>query len=74
MLKGELVTMLSEQAKQYVKGAQESLQRNVHMNTLRPTQHPVEQEIIDAIVVDFTNYLAARQGIDLALYTRDVRT
>ena len=34
----------------------------------------LEQKVIDAIVVDYINYFAAKQcGMDLAMYTKDLR-
>jgi len=60
MTSGEVVYSLSDYAKEFV----------------RKYKNPkLDQKVIDAIVVDFVNYFAAMHcGIDLAMYTSDLRT
>jgi len=54
----------------YSKGAIESIKRNKHMNCY--AGEPVEPETIKAILVDFVNFIAANQGVDLGLTTNDI--
>ncbi len=67
---GELVTDLVEKAKEYSSDALGSLQRNQPLH-----QHPtgnLPQVDIDAILVDFVNYVAYQRGIDLAFKREDL--
>lgn len=59
MTSGEVVFSLSDYAKEFI----------------REYKNPrLDQKVIDAIVVDFVNYFAAMHcGIDLAMYTSDLR-
>jgi hypothetical protein len=71
MTKIELLEMLTRNAKDYRKGGVlASLERNRHMNQYEGEK--VSGQTIDAILVDFINHVAARQGIDYALYTSDL--
>ena len=44
--------------------------RNKHMNDYRGEEPP--QELVDAIVVDFINYIGVRNCVDYALYAKDL--
>jgi len=69
MNRGELCNILIREAKDYKKeGVLESLTRNCHMNDY--DGEDIKETTIDAILVDFINYVAAHQGMDLGLYTR----
>lgn len=78
MTRGELLNILSEEAKSYRGDAYESIKRNKHMNDLSPADirklekldPTLLQGLIDAVLVDFINYLATGQGIDYGLYTK----
>lgn len=59
---------LIQNAKAYREKSQESIKRNSHMNS---NVGEVDQKAIDAVLVDFINYLSLRTGMDLALYTVD---
>lgn len=69
---GELMDLLVKRAREYVPDAGYSLARNRHMNRLGARF--VFQDDIDAVVVDFVNFVAREGGVDLALYTKDLRT
>ena len=59
MTRGDVVFSLVDYAKEFV--------REYKNSTL-------EQKVIDAIIVDFLNYFALLQcGMDLAMYTKDLR-
>lgn len=48
----------------------DSIKRNKHMN--KYSGETVSDETVKAIIVDVANYLAFKQGIDLAMYTEDL--
>lgn len=71
MTRGELVELIAKYAKQYRKtGVLESLQRNHHMNQYEGEQ--VSAQTIDAILVDFVNFVGYKQCLDFGMYTRDL--
>ena len=71
MTKGELMKMLVKYAKGYAPDCLESIKHNSHMNEYRGKV--ITQNIIDAIIVDFVNFIGYEQGLDLGLYTRDLK-
>lgn len=71
MLKRDLLEMLTNDAKKYVAQAQESVIRNRHMNELDEGVE-ISQQHIEAVVVDFVNYVGMNQCVDWALYTKDL--
>ena len=62
---------LIRHAKDYRDDAVDSVHRNSHMNELRWIN---EQDEVDAVLVDFINYIGRKKGIDLALYTIDIQS
>jgi len=67
----ELLTKLKKSADNYGHNANTSIHINNHMNNIT-TNKKIDQDIIDAILVDFINYIGMQQGVDYALYTRDL--
>lgn len=67
----ETLNKLKQAAKQYRLGASESINRNSHMNNIQGDVF-IKQNHIDAILVDFINYIASKYNIDYALYTEDI--
>lgn len=65
----ELLESLTKAAKEYRKD-RESIRRNEHMNKYRG-ELP-SQELIDAIIADFINFVGVKQCVDYALYTKDL--
>ena len=63
--------MTTRCAIRYRSNANESIQRNRHMNNIKPDE-VIEQRVIDAILVDFINNVAVNHGVDYALYTKDL--
>lgn len=63
---------ITEYAKKYSKEAQESIQRNNHMNDVDEGEL-VQQRHIDAVLVDFINYMGIKYGIDYGIYTKDLK-
>lgn len=85
MTKIDLLTMLTDSAVRYRKNWQDSLSRNFHMNKLielcgqncnlkEKVIQNVPKEVLDAILVDFINKIGVEQGVDYALYTKDLDT
>lgn len=70
MTNGELFNMLEVYAAEYAPKAIESITRNCHMNNYRGEQ--VSRNTIDALIVDFINFIAYKKGGDLGLYTKDL--
>jgi len=71
MTRGELIKFVVACAKLYVDDAKASIKRNTHMNFY--DNEPVAQSTIDALIVDFVNFIATKQGLDWGLYTKDLR-
>lgn len=71
MTRKELLDYLVSCARVYHKGAMKSIIRNNHMNEV--TGNPIDQRDIDALLVDFINFIGSNQGLDLGLYTKDLR-
>ncbi len=70
MPKIEYLTIATNFAKDYRKDAMESIKRNNHMNSA--TGREIAQADIDALLVDFINFIGVRNGVDYALYTSDL--
>jgi len=68
MTAGCYCNMLTNFAKDYVKIAEKSVIRNNHMNNY--TKKEIDQDLIDAIIVDFINYVGGGMCMDYGLYTR----
>lgn len=80
MLRGELLNFLTEEAKEYRQNTLESLRRNRHMHNLSladiqrlEENQRLVQATIDAILVDFINFVGATQCVDYGLYTKDLK-
>lgn len=58
-------------AEEYVPDANESLQRNKHMNEIFDGEK-IQERIIKAVIVDYINYSAAQFGMDYAMQTKDI--
>ena len=71
MTKIDLLNLLTRNAKDYQKHAADSVIRNNHMNKLNK-ESEINKDVIDAILVDFINYVGAVQGVDYGLYTSDL--
>lgn len=72
MTNGEFMDLLVKDLKAYHKaGPMESVKRNVHMSDYYG--QPVAAETVDALLVDFVNFVGMRRGMDLGLYTRDLK-
>lgn len=70
MNKIDLLNMLTAYVKEYAPDANNSIKRNNHMNN--NTGNVILQNDIDALLVDFVNFVGMKQGVDYALYTSDL--
>jgi hypothetical protein len=68
----ELLDTLNKSAKEYAPDACKSIIRNCHMNNLYPDSK-VDPDTVDAVIVDFVNYIASTYCVDYAMYTKDLR-
>jgi hypothetical protein len=79
MTKIEFLTMVTNVAKRIVKDEggftafAEGAVRDRHMNNWKGEAEDVDPELAAAIIVFFINRLGIYQGVDYALYTRDLR-
>lgn len=69
----DMLNLTKGYADSYRKEAQHSLERNNHMNDIEPGEM-VQQRHIDAVLVDFINYIGVKNGVDYALYTKDLKS
>lgn len=81
MTRGELLNYLTEEAKRYRKDALSSIQRNGHMHRLfqkdiaELCKDPERlQRFVDALLVDFINYVGTGQCLDYGLHTKHIET
>lgn len=72
MTKIELLEYLKNMAIEYREKAAKSIHNNNHMNELVETD-TVESKMVDALLVDFINYIGNFQGVDYGLYTYDLK-
>ena len=80
MTSGRYLKMLTEYAQEYRPDALSSIGRNRHMNDL--SEHNIRYistrpqiiiwRVIDALLTDFINFVAARMGVDYGLNSYDV--
>lgn len=72
MTNGEFMDMVINDLKAYHKAdPMASVKRNIHMSDYYG--QPVAPQTVDALLVDFVNFIGMRRGMDLGLYTRDLR-
>lgn len=69
---GEVLELLKKYADKYSVNAKSSLVRNNHMNDIKDNEE-IDQRVIDAVLVDFINFIGMKNCVDYALYTRDLR-
>ena len=68
---GELLDYLKNVLFKYQPTAIESLRRNHHMNDITP-KTKIDPKVVDAVLVDFINFVGACGGVDYAMYTSDL--
>ncbi len=71
----DLLEYITKCAKDYRLECKDSITRNSHMNELNEYEFSgetkeIDQKYIDAILVDFVNYIGANQCLDWGLYTK----
>lgn len=70
MRKIELIKFVKDAAVRYSTKMVDSVENNRHMNELTE-RLDLTQDQVDAILVDFVNYIAMEQWVDYAMYARD---
>lgn len=80
MTRGELLNLLTEEAKKYRKEALFSIECNRHMNNLSSKdisklrkEQELTQRLIDALLVSFINRVGLGQHLDYGLYTKHLK-
>lgn len=68
----EALNVMTHYARNYTARAQRSLKLNRHMNEIEQSE-TVKQEHIEAVLVDFINYIGFSHGIDYALNAKDIK-
>jgi len=68
MTKIELLEYLTDEAKKF-RTDSGHYQRNHHMHAI--TTAP-DQDVVDAVLTGFINHIGISQGVDYALYARDL--
>jgi len=81
MTRGELLDLLTNEAKRYRRISLSSIERNQRMNSISTSDlahlkknRQLTQRMIDALLVDFINTVGAGQCVDYALYTKNIKS
>lgn len=69
----DIINIIKTFADNYRVDASKSIIRNCHMHNYK-TIGEIEQDLIDAVLVDFINYMAFKHGIDYGLYSSDLKS
>jgi len=73
--KGDLLKYLDDRASEYCRISKASLARSIHMNNLKKSEvAKIHQDVIEAIIVDFVNFIGSQQGLDYGLYTKHLKS
>lgn len=80
MTRGELLKLLTTEAKEYRNEALVSIMRSKHMNNLSlkdisrlKKEQLLTQKLIDALLVGFINKIGTGQCLDYGLYTKHLK-
>jgi hypothetical protein len=71
MTAGQYLNILKSRAEEYRLDAHESITRNSHLTGVPEAR--VRQKDVDAILVDFINFVGSRMGVDYALAAKDFK-
>jgi len=70
----DMLKLIEGYAKKYKEaGIKASVIRNSHMNDLEGYASSMDDTLIDAVLVDFINFIAMNQGVDYGMYTKDLQ-
>lgn len=70
--RSDLMIYLTRMAEEYSPKCKESVKRNNHMNLVIEEDVDIslgDNNIVEAVLVDFVNYIGSNQGLDWGLYT-----
>lgn len=71
---GDLRSALLDYARQYRIKSNESLRRASHMNEdIMKNRADLEQELVDALLVDFINFIGSERGGNYGIYTKHLK-
>ena len=71
--KSDLMIYLTRMAMEYSPKCKESVKQNQHMNLVIEEDVDIalgDDNIVEAVLVDFVNYIGNNQGLDWGLYTK----
>lgn len=68
----DIINAIKADAIDYRPLAIESIKRNRHMNEIYKSDF-IDQAIIDAVLVDFINFVASKYCLDYGLHTKDLK-
>ena len=71
MTKGNLLKIIEQNGRGYYKDCPRSIIRNNHMNNLKGNEQ-IDKNIVEAVIVDFINFIGCRQGLDYGMYVKDL--
>jgi len=69
--RSQLINWIMDRTVEYRKKCKDSVERNSRMNNLKG-RLDINQDEIDAILVDFVNYCGNHQGLDYGLTTNSL--
>ena len=67
----ELIHVVEKIAQEYRPEAISSLKRNTHLHECKPSDIK-NQDLIDAVLSDFINFLASKYGVDYGVHAYDI--
>lgn len=72
---GDMMKYLTGRAKEWIPESMKSIKRNCHMNNCPDTLeiNKANQDLVDAAITDFLNYIGSCYGMDYGLYANDLR-
>lgn len=68
---GELLEVIKRHVFVYQPDAMASIRRNKHMNDV-PASMEIDPRVVDAVLIDFLNFVGAQYGVDYAINTCDL--
>jgi hypothetical protein len=70
LTRGDILKMITAMAQKYVPFARKSVLRNSHMHRYTGAPGDVPQTFVEAVVVDFINFVSTSIGVDYGLCTK----
>jgi len=67
----DFLHIIEHSAQRYRPLSMASIKRNTHLHECDPKQ-VIDQDVIDAVLTDFINFLAGEQGVDYGIKASDI--